>query len=240
MTKYSMKSLMNRFRSGDASAKGTESRGGLHPKFLAEAEPCQLRPNDVFLASFPRSGNTWVRVIIANILHPNRLLQSLSELDELTPDIHKGLPDDAGGRRVIKTHRPFFLRHGRNEPRLYQRAIYIVRHPYNVARSLFHYLSFQDKVESWEDVLSVMILGNARWGSWQSNVLSWRSAGDEREVLMLRYEDLQGELDEGVRRIADFLGESVDDKLLEKVAQCLFLGRHALARAKRLDSIQGF
>lgn len=39
-----------------------------------------LNPSDVFLVSYPRSGNTWARAIIANILYPNESLDALNVL----------------------------------------------------------------------------------------------------------------------------------------------------------------
>ena len=73
-------------------------------------EAPELNPQDVFLVSYPRSGNTWVRFIAANILSPGFYLRfSIKDLNKVVPDIYSGIP--AFSRipepRLIKTHQPY-------------------------------------------------------------------------------------------------------------------------------------
>ncbi|MBF2089713.1 MAG: sulfotransferase domain-containing protein [Synechococcales cyanobacterium K44_A2020_017] len=177
-----------------------------------EGEELKLKSSDVFLVSYPRSGNTWTRAIIANILYPHESLEALKDLNVYVPDIYWGEPPtvDPAKARVIKTHRPYPLRHERQDESLYSKVIYLIRHPYNVARSLYHYTSFRNEGLDWDLVLSAMITGNNRWGSWMGNVLSWKALEQEREMLFIRYEDLQEKPVEKIQVIADFLGFPVD------------------------------
>lgn len=48
-----------------------------HPK------PCRART--VWLASYPKSGNTWFRIFLANLLHPAQAPVDLNNLPERTP-----------------------------------------------------------------------------------------------------------------------------------------------------------
>ena len=50
-------------------------------------------PSDVFLVSYPRSGNTWFRFLVANALHPETEV-SFASIPRLVPDIYD-LPDSA-------------------------------------------------------------------------------------------------------------------------------------------------
>lgn len=47
----------------------------------ASAQPART----VWLASYPKSGNTWFRIFIANLLHPEQAPVNLNELPERTP-----------------------------------------------------------------------------------------------------------------------------------------------------------
>lgn len=171
-----------------------------------------LNPSDIFLVSYPRSGNTWTRAIIANILYPHENLEALKDLNTYVPDIYRGDPPtvDPTKSRVIKTHRPYPLRHERQDESLYSKMIYLVRHPYNVARSLYHYASFKNEELNWDIVLSAMITGNNRWGSWMGNILSWKALEKEREMLFIKYEDLQENSTDKIQELANFLGYSID------------------------------
>jgi len=101
-----------------------------------------LKLNDVWLASYPRAGSTWVRFILCNLI-------SLSELDRRPVDFHfVGATMPSLGRskllkpwpyrivpRFVKTHqsyRPFlFVR-----PR---RAVYILRDPRDIMVSYYYF-----------------------------------------------------------------------------------------------------
>src|SRR5215467_7077404 len=79
-----------------------------------------LDTNDVFLASYPRSGNTWSRFILSEIL--NKKPVDFDNVNKVIPEM--GIHEPAcrllvGDGRLIKTHERY-----RKE---YRRAIYLVR-----------------------------------------------------------------------------------------------------------------
>ena len=171
----------------------------------------RLYPEDTFLVSYPRSGNTWVRNIVARILYPSENIVSLKHLNLLVPDIHKDMPQGIPGAapstapRVIKTHRPFPLRHNKLDGALYKRNIYVSRHPYKVVLSLFHYRRFFEPDISLAQVIYEFTVGDTRWSSWQQHFLSWKAQEKERDILFLRYEDLRERPIEEIIKISDFL-----------------------------------
>ncbi len=90
-------------------------------------------PDDVFLTSYPRSGNTWTRFLVGNLVHTGKPLTFLN-VEQLVPDMYKHsdrylrrLPRP----RILKSHEVF-------DPR-YKRIIYIVRDPRDVAISHYHF-----------------------------------------------------------------------------------------------------
>src|SRR5579872_7348300 len=79
-----------------------------------------LSANDIFLASYPRSGNTWLRFVLSEALSGEEI--DFDNINSFIPELkwHKqGKPLLAGQGRVIKTHEQY-----RKE---YKKAIYIVR-----------------------------------------------------------------------------------------------------------------
>src|SRR5215468_2315878 len=89
-------------------------------------------PDDVFLVSYPRSGNTWARFLVSNLVHPGEPT-TFANVESRIPEIYFN-PDHVMRRlprpRVLKSHECF-------QPH-YPRVIYIARDPRDVAVSSYH------------------------------------------------------------------------------------------------------
>ncbi|MBO1350076.1 MAG: sulfotransferase domain-containing protein [Hormoscilla sp. GUM202] len=159
----------------------------------------KLKTDDVFLVSYPRSGNTWVKTIVAHILYPHDRIYSLNNLNRLVPEINmyeSGIDSDNeySNPRVIKTHSSFPFRQGRQNSALYSQVIYIVRHPFDVIRSFHHYNSYGNPKLTIEETVCSVTMGHNQWGlwgSWQDHVLSWKVAEKNSQMLFIRYEDMR-------------------------------------------------
>jgi hypothetical protein len=166
------------------------------------------------LSSYPRSGNTWTKFMLAELLTGAEADFSANE--EVVPMIGRHfsapclLPD---GGRLIKTHEPY--------RKAYRRAIYLVRDGRDVAlsfRKLRAVEGFAEE-ESFDDFLTRFVGGDVGgFGSWQAHVISWLQAADRNpDILVVRYEEL---IDDTVARLGDmarFLGVTVDDTRLREI-----------------------
>ena len=86
-------------------------------------------PDDTFLVSYPKSGNTWVRFLLANLIHPNEKV-SFSNINRLLPApgvLSKRFLRTLPRPRILKSHEPFDAR--------FKKVIYLVRDPRDVAVS---------------------------------------------------------------------------------------------------------
>src|SRR5689334_6895227 len=83
-----------------------------------------LTADDVVTPSFPKSGSTWLRFVVATIAAPGAEVD-FTTLSRLSPPLgaHAAAPLLVGGRgRFIKTHEPLTA-----FPRFRSRALYVVR-----------------------------------------------------------------------------------------------------------------
>jgi hypothetical protein len=194
-----------------------------------------VRPDDTFIISYPRSGNTWTRFLIANLLHPQEPV-TFANIERLIPDAEaqsshymRGLPSP----RMIKSHSYF-------DPR-YPRVIYIVRDPRDVALS---YYDFSRKYRHIEDSypleryigdFATGHLLSAGWGTWGENVASWAFARGARPgFLLLQYEEMKARPERELTRIAEFLGIDASPERLQTT-----LERSSADRMREMEKTQG-
>ncbi len=177
-------------------------------------------PDDTWLVSYPKSGNTWVRFIVANLIHQT-IDVGFDNIEELAPDIYQHSNfylKSIQTPRYLKSHEYF-------DPR-YNKTILVTRDPRDVVVSYYFYcikIGFIDKSSTISDFVNSFVNGEIdNFGSWGENVGSWLGAqcpGNER--LLMRYEDLLTDTQNIIQQIADFIGVEVSPLILKNVEhQC--------------------
>nr|XP_054767549.1 sulfotransferase 1C2-like [Lytechinus pictus] len=62
------------------------------------------------------------------------------------------------------------------------------------------------------------LAGRVPQGSWFENVLPWWRKRNHPNVLFLKYEDMKKDLPKAVKQIAEFMGKSFTDDVIQKIA----------------------
>jgi hypothetical protein len=176
-------------------------------------------PDDTFLVSFPRSGNTWTRFLIANLTHPDTAV-SFANIERLIPDT-----SSQSSRTLKRTARPRIIKSHEYFDHRYSKVIYIVRDPRDVALSYYDfsrkYRHFDDSC-SIEQYVSIFVRSVpwSSWGTWGEHVGSWIACrARDPNFLLVRYEDLKQDSSTSVNRIAEFMGISASPKRLNAVIE---------------------
>ncbi len=192
--------------------------------------------NTIWIASYPKSGNTWVRFMLYSMLFgpPKRSADVAAKI----PDIHRPMPLDLpeSGPIYVKTHFELTKKH----PQLANttKAIHIIRNPRDVLLSALNYRALTNEsakpFSKDQFVKSFLKYGGDRhwkkigFGTWASHARSWRQT-DLFPVLNLRYEDLKSDPKTQLIRMAEFLGIEYDeDQLKQAVAASSFDAMRAL------------
>jgi hypothetical protein len=162
-----------------------------------------ISPEDCLIVSFPRSGNTWVRFLLANLLENSRYPLTFKQMQKKIPSIHHKKQWDKlrsmSKPRYIKSHMPY-------SPD-YEKVIYIVRDGRDVMVSAYNYYYSSNRI-SFLDFLQLDI-----WpGRWHAHVLSWLENVHHLDLLLIRYEDLLKDPFEQLRNMAHFIGLNTDDE----------------------------
>jgi len=188
------------------------------------------KDNDIFVASFPKSGTTWLKALTFAIINH----QQFSSLDnhpllssnphELVPfpefmysnDLHDQILSlsNMSEPRLLSTHLPF--------PSLPQsitksncKIIYICRNPFDTFVSVWEFFNKIKPVSSpefiFDEAFEKYCNGIMGFGPWWSHMLGyWKESITRRnKVLFLKYEDLKEDTVFHVKRIAEFLDSPI-------------------------------
>ena len=194
-----------------------------------------IYPDDTFIVSYPRSGNTWTRFLVANLVHPGQLI-TFANIEKLIPDceaMSSRFLKSVARPRIIKSHEYF-------DPR-YKKVLYIVRDPRDVVLS---YYDFCRKYRQIEDnfplgrFVSDFVAGRLLsfdWGTWSENVSSWFYTRNGRpDFLLLRYEDMLENTNGQLSRVASFLGVDPTPEVLNSAVE-----RSSADRMRGMEKTQG-
>ena len=149
----------------------------------------------VALASFPRSGNTWLRVVIED--YTGEASGSIYR-DRVLPRSGEGI--------VVKTH---------NVDRAsYAAALHIVRDPFDAIASYFAWRrDIAGQGPGWSGHVEKAA------SRWSAHCRHWTSA--PYEVCLLRYEDMVSEPEQEFTRAFEYLGVAVQrSRLGEVIDRC--------------------
>ena len=194
--------------------------------------------DDMFLVSYPRSGNTWVRFLLANLRYPNQSV-GFANINRLLADpavstnrFLKRLPRP----RILKSHEPFDVR--------FRKVVYLVRDPRDVVISEYYFnlkKMFIDLSVSLDQFVLRFIAGEtAAYGSWWENAVSWIAARHGNPAfLLVRYEDLLSDPISTIAKVAAFLGIQADEERLKAAVERSSADRMRVLEQEQFDKWTG-
>jgi len=200
------------------------------------------RRTDVFIVSFPKTGRTWLRVMLGRALQQHFGLKGRKLLRYTAADVHHpGLP------RVLATHDDSPQAKRAEEiiadkrPYRRSRVVFMVRDPRDVIVSLYHHRSswYRGTQSGYQGTLGAFL--EEEIGSFDSLLRFyqvWEAARDvPRDFLLVRYEDLHTNPSVELRRVLEFVGvPNVPDALIDDAIR--FAAFDNMRRLERRDTLK--
>nr|GMD08403.1 cytosolic sulfotransferase 17-like [Ipomoea batatas] len=208
---------------------------------VAEFKP---NPNDVILASFPKTGTTWLKSLLYAITNyssldslaknsPHDLIPFL-EVDVYGESSKSNIMSDTNSgcdaTRMFNTHIPYqFL--GETFESSGCRVVYVTRNPKDTLNSLWHFVNKwkMDEQAPWEleEAVEQFCRGVIPGAPYYEHVLGYRMASlkNPSKVFFITYEELKNDTNTHVKRLIEFLAcpFSDDDKKVEEIVKsCSF------------------
>jgi hypothetical protein len=185
------------------------------------------RPDDVFIASFPKSGTTWTQQIVRLVYSRGLIRDSDPALHAIIPwlDDSEDLPDlsvvdTLTSPRVFKSHNPYHLLPCKLTES--NRLIYVTRTAKDTAVSMyFHTFGFKmyEYDEPIEHFIGEFMAGRVEYGPYWTHLSSWYAQRERSNILVLHYEDMQRDLAATVARVAHFLDQPLTNEEIERIAE---------------------
>lgn len=165
----------------------------------------------IWLASYPRSGNTLLRIILKSVFQ-QRTFSKYNDVNDIGADArtaeevgHLGLTaawDEAYKTMLAGEHLHLVKTH--DAPEDSGKAIYVVRDGRSTCRSFHHYMK-DFPFLAMEYTVRDVVAGFTPFGSWGNHLETWQPL-QRPDTLLVKYEDLVGNPSIEIQRIASFTG----------------------------------
>jgi len=188
----------------------------------------QLRPTDVVITPFGKSGTTWLQQIVHTLR--TRGDMDFDDISRVVPWIETSTDLGIDLNAAQKAEPRAFKSHLDAE-KIPKGGRYInsSRDPKDVAYSMFKFMEgwfVEPGTVSVDDFTRGTLIAS---GDYWKHLLSWWRRRNDPDVLFLAYEHMKQDLTGTIRRVADFVGIALDDELLaitEDHASLAFMQRH--------------
>ncbi|XP_077522182.1 sulfotransferase ssu-1-like [Amblyomma americanum] len=189
-----------------------------HDDIVRSALNYKPRPDDVFIATYPKCGTTWVQYIVCGIFNRGAFPKDSVEFMLASPFLEM-----LGAEAALKMPRPGAIKtHMSFDKVPYSKDakyITVVRNPFDVCVSFYHHTkekpSYNVPNMTFDDYFENFVHGTVSFGDYFDHLLSLYEHRDDPNVLFLTYEELKENARAQVLRIADFLGSEYGKMLRE-------------------------
>ena len=180
---------------------------------LEQISAFEVQDNDVIVASFPKSGTTWLQQVVYMLFNPEDNSDEIMEwkfpyLEYVYPGL-KEIENRKGQKRLIKTHLPYKLlpESAKNNK---SKVIYIHRDAKDVIVSFYFFARMMTMLNykgSLKDFAWQMMKDKVPYGPYFEHLDQYLSEADKRpeKVLAIKYEDMKQDPEKCIQEIAKFL-----------------------------------
>jgi hypothetical protein len=179
-----------------------------------------LGPADVFFAAYPKSGSTWSRFVLFEVLsgRPAGFRQTNLLMPSIINSQSTALRLLPGGGRLIATHEDFQKEYGK--------AIYVTRDPRDIVLAEYAFYTvldyYHDSLDRFID--EFLLTKNCSvygYGPWHRHVSTFLDSpiAQTDNMLVMRFEDLRSDPVSGFARMIEFLGVDVDMEKIKRAVE---------------------
>lgn len=180
------------------------------------------REDDIYIVTFPKSGTTWMQVIVYNLITDGNM--DFNHIYDVSPWPHNeafnGLSPDKINKipspRILKSHQKY------NEFNSNCKAkfIHLYRDGKDVAVSLYHHnKNYTNPDISFNSTFENFFLESNKEINWFLHTNEWLHNKNNLDILYLSYEQIKNNFDNTIHKIAVFLNVSLTEVKMQRVRE---------------------
>ena len=197
---------------------------GFTVKNIEDAMDLVPEDDDIIIATYPKTGTTWMQYIVLQILSKGEHFPSFGDATfKVVPYIEM-----VGVAAVHAQKKPRCYKHhiayNFVQKNAKSKIIYAYRNPEDTVVSYYHFLINMGLMQiDFSQFFENFVSGKIGYGNYFQHVLSFYEHRNDDNLLMVSYEKLHANRKEEILRIAKFLGEKYyqclqeDEELLDKI-----------------------
>ncbi|ERE85550.1 amine sulfotransferase [Cricetulus griseus] len=203
----------------------------------------EIRDDDVFLVTYPKSGTVWTQQILSLIYfdgHRNGT-ENVSTIDRAPFFEYNNHNLDFAkipSPRIFASHLPYYLA-PKGLKKKKAKILYVYRNPKDVLTSYFHFsnlMTILQAADSIEVFMQTFLDGNVVGSRWFDHIKGWYEHRHDFNIMFQSYEDMKKDLRSSVLKICSFLEKELsEDDVDAVVRQATFQNMKSDPRANYED-----
>ncbi|GBL95741.1 Sulfotransferase 1C4 [Araneus ventricosus] len=186
------------------------------PDIVREAINYKPTEKDVFVATYPKCGTTWMIQTVMLVLNKGKIPNTIEEYFALCPFLEMLGPEEIPnmhGKGCIKIHFPFNLTPYSPDAKY----VYVARNPKDCCTSFYHHTklfpAYHFSDGTFDDFFDLFIEGQTDFNDYFDNLQSWYEHRNDPNVFFVTYEEMKKNPKETIKKLGKFLGEEYSSAL---------------------------
>ncbi|XP_037376859.1 amine sulfotransferase-like [Talpa occidentalis] len=198
----------------------------LDHELLENLDDFEVRDDDVFIVTYPKSGTIWTQQILSLIYFENHRNRTESiNVNIRAPYIEYNLQKTDFSKRpsprIFCTHLPYHLvpKGLKNKK---AKIIYIYRNPKDILISYYHFSNWVTAFEPSENIECFMekfLNGKVVGSLWFDHIRGWYEHRHDFNILFMMYEEMKKDLRISVRKISRFVEKELSEEDIDTIVK---------------------
>lgn len=206
-----------------------------YESFYDRIENFQVRSDDIFVITHPKTGTTWTQEMVWLINNDIDYEKAKAKINQRFPFLEVStlfdLPDNSDevsdsvkiveqlqSPRFIKSHLPWELLPKQLRENSNNKIVYVARNPKDTCVSYYHHYKRSEGFNgNFEEFCELFLANRISYNPFYTHVLEFWNRRNQDNILFLFYEDMKMDLFKVLNRTCEFFGKSFNETQMKQL-----------------------